>query len=95
MRRFSRKLVFDFDDAIYYRHDAEEVLESATRHQKFNFLVKRVDLVIAGNKVLSDYSGQFNKNIEIIPSAVETRNIPVKDYGLASEKIIIGWVGGA
>ncbi|MDH4230914.1 MAG: hypothetical protein OEW04_02665, partial [Nitrospirota bacterium] len=44
LRRFSRRLVFDFDDAIYYRHDAQEVLESATRYQKFNFLVKRVDL---------------------------------------------------
>jgi glycosyltransferase involved in cell wall biosynthesis len=94
LRSFSRKLVFDFDDAIYYRHDAQEVLESSTRHQKFNFLVKRVDLVIAGNKVLSDYSAQFNKNVVIVPSAVETRNIPVKDYSLASEKIVIGWVGG-
>jgi hypothetical protein len=84
LRRFSRKLVFDFDDAIYYRHDAAEDMESATRQQKFNFLVKRVDLVIAGNKVLSDYSGQFNKNIVIVPSAVETRNIPVKDYSLVS-----------
>ena len=94
MRRFSRKLVFDFDDAIYYRHDAQAVLESSTRHQKFKFLVKRVDLVIAGNRVLSDYSGQLNKNIVIVPSAVETRNIPVKDYSLTSEKVVIGWVGG-
>ena len=94
LRSFSRKLVFDFDDAIYYRHDAQEVLESATRYQKFNFLVKRVDLVIAGNRVLSDYSRQFNENTVIVPSAVETRNIPVKDYNLTSEKITIGWVGG-
>ena len=94
LRRFSRRLIFDFDDAIYYRHDAQEVLESATRYKKFNFLVKRVDLVIAGNRVLSDYARQFNENIVIVPSAVETRNIPVKDYSLTSEKIIIGWVGG-
>lgn len=94
LRRFSRRLVFDFDDAIYYRHDAQEVLESATRYQKFNFLVKRVDLVIAGNRVLANYSRQCNENIAIIPSAVETRNIPQKDYGFTSEKIVIGWVGG-
>ncbi len=94
LRKFSRKLVFDFDDAIYCRHDAQEVLESVTRYHKFNFLVKRVDLVIAGNRVLSDYSRQFNKNIVIVPSAVETRNVPMKDYSLTSEKIIIGWVGG-
>jgi glycosyltransferase involved in cell wall biosynthesis len=94
MRMFSRRFVFDFDDAIYYRHDAEESLDSSTRHQKFNFLMKRLDLVIAGNKVLSDYAGQCNKNIVIVPSAVETRNIPVKDYSVASEKNIIGWVGG-
>lgn len=94
LRKFSRKLVFDFDDAIYYRHDAQEAIESATRYHKFNFLIKQVDLVIAGNRVLADYSGQSNKDVVIVPSAVETRNIPVKDYSRTSEKIIIGWVGG-
>lgn len=94
LRRFSRRLIFDFDDAIYYRHDAQEVLESKSRYLKFRYLVKNVDLVIAGNRILSDYAGQFNKNIIVIPSAVETRNIPEKDYESSNDKVIIGWVGG-
>lgn len=94
LRRYAKKLIFDFDDAIYYRHDTHEVLESKSRYLKFKYLVKNVDLVIAGNKTLSNYASQFNKNVVVIPSAVETADIPIKDYAAVNNNIIIGWVGG-
>lgn len=93
-RRFAKKLVFDFDDAIYYRDDTHKTFDSKTRYLKFKYLLKYVDLVVAGNRILADYAGKFHKNIVIIPSAVETRNIPVKDYSADSDKTLIGWVGG-
>ncbi|MGE5894291.1 MAG: glycosyltransferase family 4 protein, partial [bacterium] len=93
LRRFARKLVFDFDDAIYFRHDAEAVLESRTRASRFKSIVSRADLVIAGNRILADHAGRFSKSIVIIPSAVETRNVPVHD-SRPGDKVMIGWVGG-
>lgn len=93
-RKNAKRLVFDFDDAIYYRDDAHGASESRTRHLKFRYLLKNVDLVVAGNRVLSDYARQFNDNVTIIPSAVETRNIPVKDYQTLSGVTVIGWIGG-
>ena len=94
LRRFAKRLIFDFDDAIYYKHDAEEVRESRTRNIKFKYLVHNMDLVITGNRILSDYAKQFNSNVVIIPSSVETRNIPIKDYESPHDRVIIGWVGG-
>jgi glycosyltransferase involved in cell wall biosynthesis len=94
LRRFAKKLIFDFDDAIYYRQDTYEVLESKSRYLKFKYLVQNVDLIVAGNKTLSDYASQFNKNVVVIPSAVETADIPIKDYAAVDNNIIIGWVGG-
>jgi glycosyltransferase involved in cell wall biosynthesis len=94
LRRFAKKLIFDFDDAIYYRHDARDVLESKSRYLKFKYFIKHVDLVVAGNRILADYAKLFNKNVFVIPSAVETADIPIKDYEAVNNDIIIGWVGG-
>jgi glycosyltransferase involved in cell wall biosynthesis len=92
-KKYAKKLVFDFDDAIYYRDDMHDLLESKTRYFKFRHLVRNVDLVVAGNRILSDYASQFNKHVVVMPSAVETRNIPLKDHNSLNDKIIIGWIG--
>jgi len=93
-RWYARKLVFDFDDAIYYRDSKQALLESRTRNFKFQSLVRSVDLVVAGNRILADHAARFNKNVTIVPSAVETRNIPLKRYEVSdNDKVIIGWVG--
>lgn len=94
LKRCSKKLIFDFDDAIYLRHDKNEVLDSRSRRIKFRYIIKNADLVIAGNKILADAARSLNPSVKIIPSAVETRGIQQKDYSTPSDKVIIGWVGG-
>lgn len=89
----SNKLIYDFDDAIYYKDDNHQELESKSHFLKFKYLIQHVDMVITGNRILSDYTAQFNKNVVIIPSSVETRNIPLKNFGENHERFIIGWVG--
>lgn len=93
-RGLSKRLVFDFDDAVYIRDDTHASPESASRRLKFRYIVKKADWVVAGNRTLSDYAKTFNNNTFILPSAVETRSIPVKDFRTRGEKLIIGWVGG-
>ncbi|MEW5803098.1 MAG: glycosyltransferase family 4 protein [bacterium] len=94
-RRYARNLVFDFDDAIYYNDDNHTVMKSISRYLKFQVLVRNVDLVVVGNRILAGYAARFNKNVTIVPSAVETRGIPLKCHeGSDSGKVIIGWVGG-
>ncbi|MGB9712435.1 MAG: glycosyltransferase family 4 protein [Dissulfurimicrobium sp.] len=94
LKRCSRRLVFDFDDAIYLRHDKNETLDSVSRQIKFKYAVKNADIVIAGNRILADAAREFNPCVKIIPSAVETRGIPQKDYNGRNDKVVIGWVGG-
>lgn len=90
----SQRLVFDFDDAIYIRHDSKEKMVSSSRMSKFIRTVRRSDLVLAGNIILSEFAGQYNDRVVIIPSAVETRNIPVKQHRAENGRTVIGWVGG-
>jgi glycosyltransferase involved in cell wall biosynthesis len=94
LRSFSGQLIFDFDDAIYYRDDSHASFESRSRLLKFRSIVKAADLVIAGNRVLADYAGGFNKNVAVLPSSVETRGVPVKDHTNGNGEVVIGWIGG-
>lgn len=95
MRKYARKLIFDYDDAIYYRQYEQKTSYSWSRNMKFKYLIRKVDIVVAGNRILADYAGRFNRNVVVIPSAVETRNIPLNEHKNTGNKTIIGWVGGA
>jgi glycosyltransferase involved in cell wall biosynthesis len=92
---YAKTLIFDFDDAIYYRPDSANKPENSySRYHKFKSAAKNAHLIIAGNRILSDYAAQFNKNVVVVPSAVETRNVPTRNHQQISDTTVIGWVGG-
>lgn len=99
LRKNAKRLVFDFDDAIYYKNASCSTdpadYESSTRTAKFKRTINGADLVIAANSVLAGKAREFNKSvrIEIIPSPVDARSFtPKTDYALSSPPVI-GWVG--
>lgn len=95
LRRSSKYLMFDFDDAIYCKHESTEIDKKSNRYHKFKSIVSKVDLVIAGNNVLKNVAVEINKNVKIVPSAVFVKDLPQKDYSRIEEKVIVGWVGGS
>lgn len=102
------KVVFDFDDSIW-------LLDTSPENKKFEFLkdpdktknnIRHSHAVIAGNAFLADYARQFNKNVFIIPTTIDTDfhkpvvpslRTPVKqsprNEAEHDEKIVIGWSG--
>ena len=93
LRSSARKLVYDFDDAVYFRHSSDKITKSRSRLKKFTRLVQKADLVVSGNRILADFADQFSDNVEVVPSAVETRNIPIKVFRKEENRVIIGWIG--
>jgi len=94
LRRFSRRLLLDFDDAIYRHHSSDPNSRSRTREIRFRRLLEHCDLVVAGNRILAGTArGLAATPVVIVPSAVETRGIPVK--GGWNARPVAGWVGGA
>jgi glycosyltransferase involved in cell wall biosynthesis len=95
------KVIFDFDDSIW-------LLDTSPENKKFEFLknpgktkinITNAHKVIAGNPYLANYAKQFNKNVVIIPTTIDTdfhkpipelRNL---DTLLSEKKIVIGWSG--
>lgn len=94
LRAVARKLIYDFDDAVYCRHDMNGTLESRARRMKFNGVVRWADLVVAGNRTLAARARGKARRVVVVPSAVETRGVLTNAHDRDSAPVIIGWVGG-
>ena len=98
-KQFYKKsnVVFDFDDSIW-------LLDTSPENKKFEFLknsdktkvnIANAHAVIAGNTYLANYANQFNKNVTIIPTTIDTNiHKPIsKNISSETKKIVIGWSG--
>lgn len=96
LRRAAKRLVYDFDDAIYYRQnelsDPTRAIDKR-RRRRFQYIVKQCDHVIAGNRILSDEALKYTDHCSVVPSGVETEGVPHKDYSADPTVFSIGWVG--
>ena len=89
------KLIFDFDDAIWNLDvsDANRRFRFLKNPQKTGAIISLCDMVFAGNNYLAEYAGQFNKNVVVVPTTIDTDEYkPAKKSG-SHEKITIGWSG--
>jgi glycosyltransferase involved in cell wall biosynthesis len=93
IKKLNRKLVFDFDDAIF-------LLPPKRRSLLYNFryknsiprILRMSDYVIAGNEYLKQYALRFNRNVEVIPTSVNTETYFINKKE-KKDKINIGWIG--
>jgi glycosyltransferase involved in cell wall biosynthesis len=99
LRKNAKRLVFDFDDAIYCKNAScssdPADYESSTRKGKFKRTVSGSDLVIAANGVLAGKVLELNRAVpvETIPSSVDAGAFtPKGDYNLSSPPVV-GWIG--
>jgi len=94
LRQCARRLVFDFDDAIYCKHEGGGQVASRSRERKTNGILRRSDLVIAGNEILKRYAEPHCPRVRVIPSCVAVSGIPVQSHAPHEGPLVIGWVGG-
>jgi glycosyltransferase involved in cell wall biosynthesis len=77
LRRASRRIVYDVDDAIYFhkpRRLGEEPDRSWLRQYKFARTCRAADLVIAGNRTLASVAARSTSRVEIVPTPVDLDN---------------------
>ena len=56
-------------------------------------MVRYSNQVIAGNQYLKSQALPYNKNITIIPTAIDTSRYTIKDYRRSKGRVTIGWIG--
>ncbi|HID21077.1 MAG TPA: glycosyltransferase [Planctomycetaceae bacterium] len=95
LRQCAKRLYYDFDDAIYLKDSGNGAARSRVRGHRFRRIVAAADQVIAGNRILADHARRWNTQVDVIPSAVETRGIPLCRYDGSHRPTVIGWIGTA
>jgi len=97
-KQFSKskaKLVFDFDDSIWLldTSDANKIWQWLKSAKKTSKIISLSNLIFAGNKYLGDYAKQFNSNVKIIPTTIDTSIFKREKEYTNNERICIGWSG--
>jgi glycosyltransferase involved in cell wall biosynthesis len=91
LRYRARRLVFDFDDAIFCATDGSP---SITRMRRFAAMAGVCDSVMAGNCFLARQAGCFNRKVTLVPTA-----LAVERYAITAEKpvdsIDLVWIGSS
>jgi glycosyltransferase involved in cell wall biosynthesis len=95
------KLVFDFDDSIWLQtvSAANKALGFLKNADKTKEIIAVSSMVFAGNAYLANYALQFNKNVKIVPTTVDTAKFaPFTTKKTTkttnnNKSIEIGWTG--
>ncbi len=87
-------MIFDFDDAIWLNDTSESNknlswLKSSAKTAKIASLA---NVVTVGNSFLADYARQSNRNVVIVPTAIDTDAYKYRG-AVDSEPVTIGWIG--
>lgn len=93
--RVARRLVFDFDDAIYLPqpYPALKLLAWIRSPRKFGAMVTSADEVLAGNQHLAKKAAPFARHVSLLPTTVDTDRIVPASRPAGRERVVIGWIG--
>ena len=94
-RLFGKKIIYDFDDAIWMPDSTVEtrLVSWIKCRWKIKYICKWSYKISAGNLFLQNYAKQYNANVVIIPTCVDTevRHNRIKEHKKAN--LTIGWTG--
>ena len=83
-KRINPNMILEFDDAIFL---------TFLHRRKLPRLIKMSKHVIVGNHFLKDYAIQFNPNVTVIPTVVDTERYKQKEDYRTQRQVTIGWIG--
>ena len=90
-----KKIIYDFDDAIWLSNtsDNNKIVAGFKWHGKVRSISKWAYKVSCGNQYLCEFAKQFNENVVLDPTTIDTVNLHNKIKDQRTEKVVIGWTG--
>lgn len=89
----SRRVIFDFDDAIYTRPGKPFSLFTRLKvARRFHLWLKNADVVTTPNEFLADYARRHSASVEVVPMALD---LDAWRPAQKTEKsaVVVGWAG--
>lgn len=90
-----KPIIYDFDDAIFLKTKSKynSLVQFLKNPQKVPKIIQMSSHVIVGNKYLQEYALEFNRNVSIIPTPVDTGEFRPGVKGREKSNIVLGWIG--
>jgi glycosyltransferase involved in cell wall biosynthesis len=97
LRRCARKLVFDYDDAVWLRDSYSwKGTVSRRRFRRFARTVRTADLVLAGNDFLATEAKRLapNASVDVIPTCLDPHRYALAEHA-RTERLHLVWIGSS
>lgn len=90
-----KKVIFDFDDAIWIKNTSStnSVISWFKRYRNAENVCAWAWKVSCGNDYLANHARQFNTNVIVNPTTIDTENHHNQVKTFSGEKVTIGWTG--
>lgn len=92
LRRYSKKIIYNFDDALMYS-DKNPERRSRSHFVPFRRSVTLADMVICGSSYLAEHARAFNSNVKILPLGLKVSDYETDSPAKADGKVRLVWVG--
>ena len=89
LRFLAKKIIYDFDDAIFLNSSGDL---SKKRYKRFKYICKKSDLIFSGNQYLQSFAKKINSKTFILPTCLNTKDYQVKACK-SKQYIDLVWVG--
>lgn len=93
--KLAKKVVFDFDDAIWLKNysKSNKFFTFIKRYSNVKTLIRHADLVSCGNAYLANYAKERNTTIVLMPTTIDTVNYHNVFSDHTKSPPVIGWTG--
>ena len=92
LRKYSKRLIYDFDDAVMYSPEKPES-DWSSHFRLFQRTVRLSDMVIAGNSYLAKHAQRFNNNVKVLPTGLDTTAYDIETTSESDDKVRLVWIG--
>jgi glycosyltransferase involved in cell wall biosynthesis len=95
LRRRARRLIFDFDDAVWLRDSySPRGFDDHRRARRFRAMMSACDLVVAGNEYLANEAARHTprERVVVIPTCVEPQKYPTH-LARSRSGLQLVWIG--
>jgi glycosyltransferase involved in cell wall biosynthesis len=99
LRKRTKRLIFDFDDAVLYRDSYDRRGPyNHRRADRFQQTIQAADIVIAGNPFLAECclkAGADYDRVRVIPTCIDTESVLVEGSSSRAAPVDLVWIGSA
>jgi glycosyltransferase involved in cell wall biosynthesis len=94
LRKLTKRLIYDVDDAIWHPHGKpHSFLTNLRTRMRLKAIISAADVILAANEVIAEYLRQWSKKVHVLPMALDEHVWLPRGLRQSTQMPCIGWAG--